>query len=95
MLEHLDAHIDDPEGYWKVFAENYLQLLPTRVERIRLALTSADLEGSLDAVLSLKTSSQMIGADRLAALALKLERAIRAGTPENNVAVLLPKLATI
>ena len=94
MLD-LDADIDDPEGYWKVFAANYLQLLPIRLERVRLALTTAGLEGSLDAVLSLKTSSQMVGADRLAAFPADLERAMRAGTRENNPVGILPRLAAV
>lgn len=92
-LEHLDAEVSDPEGYWKVFVRNYLELLPTRTDRIRLALTTADLDSSLDSVLSLKTSSQTIGAERLASLAADLEIDIRTRTRENNPLAVLPKLA--
>jgi histidine phosphotransfer protein HptB len=60
---------------------------------LRLALTTGDLEGSMDAVLSLKTSSQMVGAERLAGLALDLENEIRAEARHADMTVALPRLA--
>jgi HPt (histidine-containing phosphotransfer) domain-containing protein len=67
--------------------------VPNRNERLRLTLTTGDLEGALDAVLSLKTSSQMAGAERLAGLALDLEQSIRADTYEADPDLALPRLA--
>ena len=72
---------------------NFIECLPQRIGRLRLALTTGDLEGSVDAVLSLKTSSQMVGAERLASLAMDLEGEIRTEVPEADVAVVLPRLA--
>lgn len=91
-LEMLRADLDD-DAVWKVFVRNFIEYLPHRNERLRLTLTTGDVEGALDAVLSLKTSSQMIGAERLADLALDLERSIRAETHEADPAVALPRLA--
>jgi HPt (histidine-containing phosphotransfer) domain-containing protein len=92
-LDRLRDELDDDEGVWKVFVRNFIAQLPQRTEKLRLALTTGDLPGSLDAVLSLKTSSQMVGADRLAQFALGLERLVRTegrqGTPED----VLPRLA--
>jgi HPt (histidine-containing phosphotransfer) domain-containing protein len=93
VLEILRADLDD-DGVWKIFVRNFIEYLPHRNERLRLTLTTGDLAGALDAVLSLKTSSQMVGAARLASLAVDLERSIRAGTlDEANPAVTLPRLA--
>jgi len=92
VLEMLRVELDD-DGVWKAFVRNFVEYLPDRNERLRLALTTGDLKGALDAVLSLKTSSQMVGAERLAGLALDLERSIRADTDEADPAVALPRLA--
>ena len=92
VLEMLRADLDD-DGVWKAFVRNFIEHLPRRHERLRLALTTGDLEGALDAILSLKTSSQMVGAERLAGLALNLELSIRADTKEAVPAVALPRLA--
>lgn len=92
VLEMLRADLDN-DGVWKVFVRNFIEYLPHRTERLRLTLTTGDLAGALDAVLSLKTSSQMVGAERLASLAVDLERSIRAVTREADPAVALPRLA--
>ncbi len=76
-LEMLRADLDD-EVAWKIFVQNFLARLQPRVQRIRLTLTTRDRAGAMDAVLSLKTSSQMVGAERLANLALELEGKLRA-----------------
>ncbi|MEW1812536.1 Hpt domain-containing protein [Pseudarthrobacter phenanthrenivorans] len=93
VLEKLHEELEDGLGLWKVFVSNFIALLPTRIERLRVSLTTGDLTGSLDAVLSLKTSSQMVGAERLAGLALDLEQAIRTN-PGADLNHLLPWLAS-
>ncbi|GAB5077927.1 Hpt domain-containing protein [Arthrobacter sp. AD-310] len=93
VLDRLREELEEDEGYCKVFVGNFIECLPQRIGRLRLALTTGDLEGSVDAVLSLKTSSQMVGAERLASLAMDLEGEIRTEVPEADVAVVLPRLA--
>ena len=92
VLEMLRTDLDD-DGVWKIFVRDFIEYLPHRNERLRLSLTTGDLAGAVDAVLSLKTSSQMIGAERLASLAVDLERSIRADTLEADPALALPRLA--
>jgi HPt (histidine-containing phosphotransfer) domain-containing protein len=93
VLDRLREELDEDEGYCTVFVGNFIDYLPRRIGRLRLALTTGDLEGAVDAVLSLKTSSQMVGAERLAGLALELESAIRSDSSHYDVAVALPRLA--
>jgi HPt (histidine-containing phosphotransfer) domain-containing protein len=76
-----------------VFVQTFIALLPHRTERLRLTLTTGDLAGAMDAVLSLKTSSQMVGAERLASLALDLERSLRHDTLHAEPSRVLPRLA--
>lgn len=93
VLEKLRDELEVDEGVWKVFIQNFLALLPTRLEKLRLALTTGDAVGARDAVLSLKTSSQMVGADCLASLALELEQLIRAAARDGEPDMVLPRLA--
>jgi len=93
VLDRLREELEEDEGYCKVFVGNFIECLPQRIGKLRLALTTGDLEGSVDAVLSLKTSSQMVGAERLAGLAMDLEGEIRSESHEADVAVVLPRLA--
>ncbi|UEL29355.1 Hpt domain-containing protein [Pseudarthrobacter sp. L1SW] len=93
VLDRLREELEEDEGYCRVFVGNFIEYLPQRIGRLRLALTTGDLEGSVDAVLSLKTSSQMVGAERLAGLATELEVEIRTEARKADVAVLLPQLA--
>lgn len=93
VLERLRAELEDDEGYRSVFVGNFIDCLPARIAKLRLALTTGDLDGALDAVLSLKTSSQMVGAERLAGLAMDLERSIRDDSPRSEPSVVLPRLA--
>lgn len=56
------------------FAAAYRELLPFRVDRILRTLR--DRDAAMDAVLSLKTSSAMVGALRMEQLCLRLEHAL-------------------
>jgi len=93
VLDRLRDELEEDGGYSKVFVGNFIECLPQRLSKLRLALTTGDLEGSVDAVLSLKTSSQMVGAERLAGLATNLESEIRTGARAADAAVVLPHLA--
>jgi histidine phosphotransfer protein HptB len=93
VLDRLREDLDEDEGYCKAFVGNFIEYLPHRIGRLKVALTTGDLDGSMDAVLSLKTSSQMVGAEKLACLALALEGEIRTEAHEDDAAVVLPRLA--
>ena len=93
VLDRLRLELDYDEGVWKVFIQDFVAHLPFRMERLRLALTTGDTVTAKDAVLSLKTSSQMVGAERLAGLALGLEGALRFDSSEGEPSVVLPRIA--
>ncbi len=93
VLDRLRDDLEDDEGIWKVFVQNFIAQLPARIEKLRLTLTTGDLKGAIDAVLSLKTSSQMVGAERLAGMALDLEKSLREEDSSADPADVLPHLA--
>ncbi|MGO4236417.1 Hpt domain-containing protein [Pseudarthrobacter sp. YAF2] len=93
VLDRLREELEEEEGYSRVFVANFIDYLPERLDKLRLALTTGDLEGSMDAVLSLKTASQMVGAERLAGMAQDLEAEIRAEARHADMSVALPRLA--
>jgi histidine phosphotransfer protein HptB len=93
VLERLRDDLEDDEGVWKVFVENFIAQMPQRLQKVRLSLTTGDVTGSMDAVLSLKTSSQMVGAERLAAYASELEQSLRREAASTDPAVALPLIA--
>lgn len=66
----------DPE-FCDRYITNYIGLLPARLASLQQSVNSRDLEAALDAVLSLKTSSLMVGASRLGVLARDLESLLR------------------
>lgn len=78
VLARLRAELDDDEG-WFLFVRNFLNHLPHRIEKLRRGLAGADYEVAMDAVLSLKISCQMVGAERLAGMALQLQQSLRVG----------------
>jgi HPt (histidine-containing phosphotransfer) domain-containing protein len=73
VLDRLRAELDDDESYL-LFLENFLAQLPRRIQKLRLSLLKGDHALAIDAVLSLKISSQMFGAERLAAMAIHIQR---------------------
>lgn len=54
------------------FVDDFIALWPTRVERIRIGARGADVDQALAALLSIATSSAMIGALTLGAAARSL-----------------------
>ncbi|TLM81718.1 Hpt domain-containing protein [Pseudarthrobacter sp. NamE2] len=93
VLERLRDGLDDDDDIWRVFVQNYIDELPLRIERIRHTLTTGDLPGAIDAALSLKSSSQMVGAERLAGNAFDLEQALRQDPATSDPGTALPLLA--
>lgn len=78
VLARLRVELDDDEG-WFLFVRNFLNHLPHRIEKLRRGLAGADYEVAMDAVLSLKISCQMVGAERLAGMALQLQQSLAVG----------------
>lgn len=93
VLDRLRQELDNDDGVWKVFIQDFVAHLPFRIDRLRVALTTGDPDSAKDAVLGLKTASQMVGAERLARLAFSLELALRAESSQSAPSLALPRLA--
>jgi HPt (histidine-containing phosphotransfer) domain-containing protein len=74
-----DLAEDAGEAVARAFVEEYLLMLLARVAKIFRAFTHGDLEESLDALVSLRTSSEMAGAPRLASYCWGLEAELKQG----------------
>jgi signal peptidase I len=74
-LKRLAREMKSKEAAEK-FAAAYARLLPQRVDKISHALSSGDSDLAMDAVLSLKTSSSMVGALRMEQHCVRLEHAL-------------------
>lgn len=61
------------------FAAAYLELLPSRVDRICSACAAQDAYAAEDAILSLRVTSAMVGAGLLMGLAAEVEAAVTRG----------------
>ena len=72
----LTGDAGDP-AFANVFVGKFRSLLPQRVKRIAMTLCSDDLDEALDAVLSLKVSSCLIGAGELCLIGRTLEAHLR------------------
>lgn len=86
-LQDLGAQLESA-SVAKGFARDYAKLWDQRYTCLASALDRGDQAGSLDAVLSLKTSSAMVGGVQLAMLAGELEDAVRGGDMERASSLL-------
>ncbi|KQN95458.1 hypothetical protein ASE96_02145 [Arthrobacter sp. Leaf69] len=77
-LQDLGVQLESP-SVAKGFARDYAKMWDQRYNALASALDRRDQAGSLEAVLSLKTSSAMVGGVQLARLAGELEAAVRGG----------------
>ncbi|WGM21643.1 Hpt domain-containing protein [Paenarthrobacter sp. OM7] len=77
VLTELQAELGGDHAIISAFVRNYVALLPWRVSRLHRALENLDMEDAMDAVLSLKTSSHMVGAICMNRLATELEISLR------------------
>ena len=75
LLESLENDHDAVVGFLRAFVGQW----PDRLARIDDRIRANDPDGALTAVLSLKVSSQMIGATQLTSLSVELERIVREG----------------
>lgn len=78
VLEELAEQLQSPDVAHR-FARDYAALWEQRHRRLTTAVEGQDHAAALDAVISLKTSSAMVGGKRLAGLAGKLQRLIQTG----------------
>ncbi|WP_442543661.1 signal peptidase I [Arthrobacter sp. KN11-1C] len=74
-LKRLAREMKSKEAAAK-FAAAYARMLPQRVDKISRALSTGDSDLAMDAVLSLKTSSSMVGALRMEQHCVRLEHAL-------------------
>ncbi|MEC5180045.1 Hpt domain-containing protein [Arthrobacter sp. CG_A4] len=77
-LQELGVQLDSA-AVAKGFARDYANMWDQRYDSIASAVNRCDQAAALDAVLSLKTSSTMVGGVQLAQLAGELEDAVRDG----------------
>lgn len=91
VLRELERQTGDP-SVAQVFVRDFIKIWNHRYTRLAQAVELGDREARMDAVLSVKASSSMAGAARLAHLAAGLERLIRNG--DMTVAALLPGIRT-
>lgn len=77
-LQDLGAQLESP-SVAKGFARDYAKMWDQRYSCLASALGRRDAAGTLEAALSLKTSSAMVGGVQLARLAGELEEAVRGG----------------
>jgi hypothetical protein len=77
-LQDLGVQLESP-AVAQCFARDYAKMWDRRYDSLASALGRRDQAAALDAVLSLKTSSVMVGGVHLAQLAGELESAVRDG----------------
>lgn len=78
VLQDLEDEIGQPEMAWS-FANDYAAMWGLRQRCLLDSIEREDHAAALDAVISLKVSSAMVGGLRLARLAQTLETTIRKG----------------
>jgi hypothetical protein len=78
VLQELEEDLGRPDLATN-FAKDYVVMWERRERRLIASVQEEDLTAALDAVISLKVSSAMVGALRLAFLAQTLEARVRSG----------------
>lgn len=87
VLRSLEDQVKEPLA--RNFAKDYITMWESRCRRLTRALADPDArEKALDSVISIKVSSAMIGALRLARLAASVEEQIRAAALPEAVSAL-------
>ena len=74
-LAQLELQLNDARPA-RAFARDYISYFQERFLRLVRAVGKRDLDAALDAVLSLRNSSRMVGAARLSAMAAGVESAV-------------------
>lgn len=95
VLLGLQAELGGDASIVTTFVKNYVELLPWRVARLHQSLVNLDMEDAMDAVLSLKTSSHMVGAVCIERLAAELEVSMKLLPGGDHLMQLSPQLDEI
>jgi HPt (histidine-containing phosphotransfer) domain-containing protein len=82
VLRLLKNSLEDQTIY-RDFISQYIELWPQRYERLVSTVRSGDTYRAVDAVLSVKSAGQMLGAGQLSRLGGELEDRLRNGVPAN------------
>ncbi|WP_434993347.1 Hpt domain-containing protein [Arthrobacter sp. Ld5] len=77
VLADLERQLNDP-GPARAFARDFIAGFGDRHLRLARSVADEDLPAAVEAALSLRSSSIMVGAERLAALASSFEAAVTA-----------------
>lgn len=85
-LSRLAEQLDDTDAL-RGFLHRYIAMLDQRIDRLERALSAQDREGWMDAVLSLKTSSALAGAQALTVQAAALQENAQARTSVTCTAI--------
>jgi HPt (histidine-containing phosphotransfer) domain-containing protein len=92
LLHELEEDFDDPAPV-RSFAHDFITFWDERYLRLADAVKQGDAAASLDALLSVRIASTMVGAVRLARFAAELELSLKRGHLE-AVSEALPALQT-
>lgn len=87
VLHDLEDQLDSPAAA-RAFVRDYIAVWDERDSRISSSIARRNQAASLDAVLSLKITSTMVGATQLVTLATALEGLLREGKLEEAEAAL-------
>ncbi len=87
ILHDLEDQLDSPAAA-RAFVRDFVAVWDERDMRLASAISRRNQAASLDAVLSLKITSTMVGATQLVELASALERLLREGKLEEAEAAL-------
>lgn len=87
VIQELDEELGE-SSLSRTFALDYASLWEQRRNRLARSLEREDVKAALDSVISLKVSSAMVGAVRLAHLAAQLEAAVRKGYSQEMTTLL-------
>lgn len=78
VLHRLEDELGDP-GIARTFADKYVSIWDKRIRNLRRSVEQNDPDATMDAVLSVRNSSFMVGASRLAQLAAEFQRNVKNG----------------
>ena len=78
-LQALEAALNGARSHCRYFVLLYIDRWPHRFTRLHDALTAGDLEAAMDATLSLRSASVMVGASRLGVLATDIVNHLEEG----------------